>query len=179
MHKQRGLGVVIFRPGIVLGPGGNPLHWGIAGWPFSSVPRLYGSGHDALPIVLVDDCADALVRAQKVPHIEGETFNLIGEPCLTAQQYLDELERASGLKFHRVPTSSVRFLAEDIGKYVIKTVGRDPLRTFPSWANWDGRSMAARFDATRARQKLGWQPTTDRERVIREGIVTPAAQFLS
>ena len=34
-------------------------------------------------------------------------------------------------------------------------------------------------DATKARQKLGWQPTTDRDRVIREGIVAPAVQFLS
>ncbi|MEY4508834.1 MAG: hypothetical protein RLZZ450_956 [Pseudomonadota bacterium] len=179
MHKQRGLGVVIFRPGIVLGPGGNPLHWGVAGWPFNSVPRLWGDGQSPLPIVLVDDCADALVRAQKVPHLEGETFNLVGEPCLTAQQYLDELERASGVKFRRVPTSSTRYFVEDIGKYFIKTVGRDPARKLPSWANWDGRSCAAHFDATRARQKLGWRPTTDRDRVIREGIVAPAVQFLS
>jgi predicted dehydrogenase/nucleoside-diphosphate-sugar epimerase len=85
MHRNQGLGVVIFRPGIVLGSGGNPLHWGIAGWPFNSVPRLWGDGTAPLPIVLVEDCADALVRAQNVQAIEGETFNIVGEPCLTAQ----------------------------------------------------------------------------------------------
>ncbi|MDB4986569.1 MAG: putative dehydrogenase, partial [Myxococcaceae bacterium] len=179
LHKQRGLGVVLFRPGIVLGPGGNPLHWGIAGWPFNSVPRLYGSGNDPLPIVLVDDCAECMVNAQKVTGIEGESFNIVGEANITAQQYLDELERAAGVKFTRVPTSVLRYLVEDIGKYVIKTVGRYPARKLPSFANWDGRTMAARFDASRARQKLNWQPESNREKVIQEGIAKPAAQFLS
>jgi nucleoside-diphosphate-sugar epimerase/predicted dehydrogenase len=179
LKRTRNLPVVIFRPGIVLGPGGNPLHWGVAGWPFSSVPRLWGDGNSPLPIVLVDDCADAMVRALDVPGIEGESFNLVGEPCLTAQQYLDELERASGVKFRRVPTSSVRYFVEDIGKYFIKTVGRDPARKLPSYANWDGRTCAARFDFSRAQQKLGWHPTTDRSLVIQQGIAAPAAQFLS
>jgi nucleoside-diphosphate-sugar epimerase/predicted dehydrogenase len=178
MHKQRGLGVVLFRPGIVLGPGGNPLHWGIAGWPFNSVPRLWGSGNDALPIVLVDDCAECMVLAQKVPNIEGDSFNIVGEANITAQQYLDELERAAGVKFTRVPTSAVRYFLEDIGKFLIKTVGRDPARKLPSYHNWDGRSMAARFDASHARQKLGWSPTGDREKIIHEGIAKPAQQFL-
>ncbi|MDB4974761.1 MAG: putative dehydrogenase [Myxococcaceae bacterium] len=179
MHKTRGLGVVLFRPGIVLGPGGNPLHWGIAHWPFNSVPRLYGSGNDPLPIVLVDDCAEAMVLAQKVKGIEGESFNIVGEANITAQQYLDELERAAGIKFTRVPTSVLRYMAEDFGKWIIKTVGRDPARKLPSFADWDGRTMAARFDSTRARQKLQWQPTTDREKVIHEGIAVPASQFLA
>jgi nucleoside-diphosphate-sugar epimerase/predicted dehydrogenase len=179
LHRTKGLGAVIFRPGIVLGPGGNPLHWGIAGWPFNSVPRLYGDGNSPLPIVLVDDCADALVRAQKVPGIEGESFNIIGEPVLTAQQYLDELERASGVKFNRVATSSARYFVEDIGKFFIKAIGRDPAAKLPSYFNSDSRSCAARFDSTRARQRLGWTPTTDRERVIQVGVVEPARQFLS
>ena len=179
MHKNKGLGVVLFRPGIVLGPGGNPLHWGIAGWPFNSVPRLYGSGNDPLPIVLVDDCAEAMVLAQKVSGIEGQSFNIVGEANITAQQYLDELERAAGVKFTRVPTSVFRYMVEDIGKYVIKTVGRDPARKLPSYANWDGRTCAARFDSTRARKQLHWTPTTDREKVIHEGIAVPASQFLS
>ncbi|MET0284725.1 MAG: NAD-dependent epimerase/dehydratase family protein [Polyangiales bacterium] len=179
LHRTKGLGAVIFRPGIVLGPGGNPLHWGIAGWPFNSVPRLYGDGNSPLPIVLVEDCADAMVRAQDVPGIEGESFNIIGEPVITAQQYLDELERAAGVKFNRVATSSTRYFVEDIGKYVIKAIGRDPQAKVPSFYNSDSRSCAARFDSSRARRRLNWEPTSDREKVIHEGIVLPARQFLS
>ena len=78
-----------------------------------------------------------------------------------------------------MPTSSARYFVEDIGKYVIKTVGRDPARKLPSYTSWDGRTCAARFDFSRAREKLGWQPTRDRARVVHEGIAIPAHQFLS
>jgi nucleoside-diphosphate-sugar epimerase/predicted dehydrogenase len=179
MQRERGLPVVIFRPGIVLGRGGHPLHWGVAGWPYSSVSRLWGDGTAPLPIVLVDDCAEAMARAVSVPGIAGQSFNLVGEPCLTAQEYLDELERASGIHFRRVPTSSVRYFVEDVGKYVIKSVGRDPNRRLPSWDNWDGRTCRSRFDASRTKQLLGWQPTTSRDVIVREGIAVPAQQFLS
>lgn len=179
MHSKEGFGVVIFRPGIVLGDGGNPLHWGVAGWPFSSVPRLWGEGKDPLPIVLVDDCADAMVKAQKVEGIEGQSFNLVGDQCLTAQEYLDELEKAAGVKFHRVPTSSLRYFVEDIGKYLIKTAGRVPERKLPSFANWDGRTCAAYFDASHAKETLKWRPTTDRARIVHEAIEVPAQQFLT
>jgi nucleoside-diphosphate-sugar epimerase/predicted dehydrogenase len=179
LHKERGLPAVIFRPGIVLGRGGNPLHGGVAGWPYSSVSRLWGDGNAQLPIVLVDDCAEAMVRALKVPGIAGQSFNLVGDPLLTAQEYLDELERCAGIHFRRVPTSSVRYFAEEIGKYVIKTVGRDPHRRLPSWENWDGRTCKSRFDATRTKQVLGWSPTQSRDEVVREGIKVPAEQFLT
>jgi nucleoside-diphosphate-sugar epimerase/predicted dehydrogenase len=179
LHKERGLPVVIFRPGIVLGRGGHPLHGGVAGWPYSSVSRLWGDGNAQLPIVLVDDCAEAMVRALKVPNIAGQSFNLVGDPVLTAQEYLDELEHAAGIHFRRVPTSSVRYFAEEVGKYVIKTVGRDPHRRLPSWENWDGRTCKSRFDASRTKQVLGWQPTADRNEIVREGIKVPAEQFLT
>jgi nucleoside-diphosphate-sugar epimerase len=35
LHKTQGLPVVIMRPGVVLGTGGNPYHWGIAAWNYT------------------------------------------------------------------------------------------------------------------------------------------------
>lgn len=177
LYRTQGLGVVIFRPGIVLGSGGNPLHWGIAGWPFSSVPRLYGKGNSALPTVLVNDCVDAMVRAQNVAGIEGQSFNIVGEPLITAQEYLDEVERAASIRFNRVSTSSARYFAEDIAKYVIKKAGGSSVG-LPSYMNSDSRTCAARFDFGRARDSLGWSPTTDRAKLINDGIVVPVEEFL-
>jgi predicted dehydrogenase/nucleoside-diphosphate-sugar epimerase len=177
-NKTRGLPAVILRPGIVLGSGGNPLHWGIASWPFNSVARLYGDGRSPLPIVLVDDCADAMVRAMDAPGIDGDSFNLVGEPLITAQDYFDELETASGLSFTRLPTSTLRYVAEDWLKYAIKTAGRDPNRARPSWSASDGRTCAAAFSHAHAAEKLGWVPERDPTRVIHEGIVVPAREFL-
>jgi nucleoside-diphosphate-sugar epimerase/predicted dehydrogenase len=177
LHQHKGLPLVLFRPGIVLGHGGCPLHWGIAGWPYPSVARLWGDGNAKLPIVLVDDCADAMVRALRVPGIEGRSYNLVGPPLVTANEYLDELESRAGLRLRRVPTSSWTYFGEAMAKWAIKKVGRDPNAQRPTHADWEGRSFAATLDGSRAENELGWRPTTDRTKVVRDGIWVPTDEW--
>jgi len=177
LHRTRGLPVVLFRPGIVIGHGGNPMHPGVANFPYPSVSRLWGDGRNALPIVLVDDCADAMVRALGRADAHGLSFNLVGEPCLTAHDYLDELERSSGLKVRRVPTSSLRYFAEEVAKYTVKMLGRDPNCRRPSYAEWSGRTCRAPFDTSRAKEVLGWTPAASRDVIVQHGIVVPVREY--
>lgn len=178
LHRERGLPVVLNRPGIVLGAGGNPYHWGIAEWPYSSVCRLYGDGNNVLPIVLVDDVADAMVKMQQVDGIVGDSFNLTAEPCITANEYLDELERRAKIKLRRVPMPSWRSYTEAMGKWAVKAVGKTPGVLMPSYADWKGRSFASRFDSTKAERVLGWKPTSDRGKLVEVGIWGPADEFI-
>lgn len=177
LHRERGLPVVIFRPGIVLGPGGSPYHWGIAAWPYSSVCALYGDGNNKLPIVLVDDVADAMARAIHMSGIEGESYNLSSAPCITANEYLDEFERRAGLKLRRVPTSGWSSYTEALVKWAIKRIGRDPNAAFPSYADCEGRSFAAVLDSSKAEHQLGWSPVKDRETIIYKGINLAVDEF--
>jgi nucleoside-diphosphate-sugar epimerase len=177
LHKTQGLPVVIFRPGVVLGSGGNPYHWGIAAWPYHSVCNLWGNGHNPLPIVLVEDVADALVRALPQPGLEGESFNLASRPYLSSHDYLDAFERQAGVQIKRVPVSPRRFYVTSLGKWAIKKVGRDPEAAFPSYEDCDGRSLAAVFDCTKAEQTLGWTPSRDRDLIISEGIHIPVKEY--
>lgn len=179
LHSRAGLPIVIFRPGVVLGTGADPRHWGVGAWPYPSVCRIWGSGATPLPIVLVDDVADALVRGLAVPDVEGEAFNLVGPPLLSAQAYLDALERVSGLSFRRMHTPTWRIYAEEVSKWLLKTLARVPGRMRPSWRDAEGRAAVALYDITKARDRLGWRPTADRERVVREGIEQPAREMLS
>ena len=178
LHGKRGLGVVINRPGIVLGQGGNPYHWGVAEWPYTSVCRLYGDGNNPLPIVLVDDVADAMVKMMDAPGAVGQSYNLTADPCITANEYLDELERRAGIKLRRVPMNPVRSYVESIGKWAIKTMGRDPNAVMPSYVDWKGRTFASTFDASKAEQELGWQPVKDRATLVEIGIHGPADEFI-
>ncbi len=178
LHSQKGLPVVIFRPGIVLGEGGNPYHWGVAAWPYNSVCALWGDGKNPLPIVLVEDVADAMARAIDIPGIEGESYNLTSKPCITANEYLDEFEQHAGIKIKRVPTPSWRYYSEALGKWAIKSIGRDPNAAFPSYADCQGRSFAATFDASKAEKELGWSPVQDRHQLVKEGIYAPVDEFL-
>ena len=56
-----------------------------------AVCQLWGEGRNKLPLVLVEDVARGLVAAMEKPGIEGRSFNLVADPCLSAQEYLDEL----------------------------------------------------------------------------------------
>jgi nucleoside-diphosphate-sugar epimerase/predicted dehydrogenase len=176
LGKSSGLPVVIFRPGIVLGKGGSPRHWGVAAWPYPSVARLYGDGSNPLPIVLVEDVADAMVKAIDVPGIEGESFNLTSDPCITANEYLDELEKHAHIKLRRVSTSPSRLYGEAMVKWAIKSLAGRELR--PSYSDWRGRTFASTFDPTKTRERLGWSPESSRDVLIKRGIHDPVDEFL-
>ena len=177
LHKTRGLDAVIFRPGIVIGEGGNPCHWGVGTWPYTTVCRLWGDGESPLPFVLVNDCADAMVRTLSA-NVSGETFNLVGDPDMTGNEYLDELERLAGVKIQRLRVSPWLLFAEDIGKYALKTVGRAP-RNLPSYDYYVGLANRARYSPEKTKTILGWRPVTDRTLLVNEGIAKPVAEFLS
>ena len=177
LHREKGFPVVILRPGIVLGRGGTPAALGRGGWPYPSVARLWGEGNNKLPIVLVDDCVDAMVRAMTMPGIDGRSYNLVGPPLLTANEYLDELEARAGIKLRRVPTSSWQYYGEALAKWAIKKVGRDPNARRPTFADWDGRTFAATLDGGRAEAELGWRPCRDRDALVRDGIWGPTDEW--
>ena len=178
MHKTDGLPVVIFRPGIVIGKGSRPFHPGVGLWAWDSICRFWGRGTNLLPIVLVEDVAIALVSALDVPGIEGESFNLVGEPCLTAREFVSEIENHAQIRLDTGPAPIAKFYLADMSKWVIKILIRHPDRRLPSYRDWDSRSQRALYDCSKAKQQLNWIPTTDRSEIIRRGIHEPLAELL-
>jgi nucleoside-diphosphate-sugar epimerase/predicted dehydrogenase len=177
LHRDRGLAVVLFRPGVVVGRGGSPQHWGVAAWEYGSVCRLWGDGTGRPPLVLAEDVAAAMASALGRPGLEGRAYNLCSLSTLTANDYLDAYEARAGVKLKRIPTSSHRRTAEAFVKYAIKKLARDRHAALPSHADWEGRSFAAAFDSSRARRDLGWQPVDDAPTLIREGIHAPVDEL--
>jgi nucleoside-diphosphate-sugar epimerase/predicted dehydrogenase len=170
MHRTQRLPVVIFRPGIVIGRGGIPFHWGVGRFSESTC-EVWGNGQNKLPFVLVSDVATALVRGIQVSGIEGRSYNLVDVPLLTARDYLTELQRLAGiiLSVHYRPIW--RFYVSDLAKWGIKLAIRHPDRfRIPSYRDWESRTQRAFFDCERARTELGWIPASDRQRMIDEGI---------
>jgi nucleoside-diphosphate-sugar epimerase/predicted dehydrogenase len=178
LHRSQGLPVVIFRPGVVLGAGGSPYHWGVAAWPYTSVCNLWGDGTNPLPIVLVDDVADALVLAHDKPGIDGESYNLASPPSITANDYLDEMERTAGIKLRRFSVPAWRLFAASGGKWAVKRAGRDQHARFPSYDDCDGRSLAATFDSSKAERDLGWTPERSRAVLLAKGVTEPVEAYL-
>ncbi len=179
LFKQSSLPVVIVRPGIVIGSGGDPRHWGVGMWPHPSVCELWGAGDTRLPLVLVDDVAEAMIRCIEVPGIEGESFNLVGDACVNASEYLDELEKHADVRLSRRAGPIWRFFAADALKWAVKTIARYPDRPLPSYRAWEGRTAAAFFDCSKAKRLLGWRPISDRETLVEAGIRVPALEFVA
>ena len=179
LYRERGLPVVIFRPGIVIGHGGSPLHWGIGMWSWNSVCQVWGQGSNPLPLVLVEDVASALVAGLKAQGIEGESFNLVADSTISARDYLSALEEEAGVSFQRISTPPWKFYAIDLMKWAVKQAVRHPDRRRPSFRDWESRTQRARYDCSKARQRLNWRPVDDRHELIRRGIHLPASEFLA
>ena len=126
LFREQGLPVVIFRPGIVIGRGGSPFHWGVGMWSWNAVCQVWGKGRNPLPLVLVEDVAQALVAALDQPGIEGESFNLVANSRLSALDYLQALEECTGSKFQKILTPPWKFYMADVLKWIVKRAIRHP-----------------------------------------------------
>jgi predicted dehydrogenase/nucleoside-diphosphate-sugar epimerase len=179
MHRTKGLPLVIVRPGVVIGEGGNPFHWGVGKWSSEGLVEMWGDGDNKLPLVLVDDVAAGLVLTMKVPGIEGRSFNLIDLPMLSAREYIDALGRLGGFQIEAHARPIWRFYLADIVKWPVKlAVGHPDAQRVPSYSDWESRSQKATFDCNAARVDLGWDPASDRERLVNEGIGGSLAGWL-
>jgi len=178
MHKNQGFPLVIFRPGIVIGKGCPPAHWGVGMFESETRVQLWGDGSNKLPFVLVDDVAEALALAVDAAAIEGQTFLLTDKPLLSAREYVDIVSKVLGTKLRVEPTSIWKFYLSDIFKELAKNAIKHPNRRTPSYRDWDSRSHRSKYDSSKTKSVLGWEPVADREALIEKGIVEAVKAFM-
>ncbi len=179
MHKQDGFPLVIIRPAIVLGAGGPVNHVGVANWFGLGRCSYWGKGFNNIPAVLVDDIVNGLIAAIDAPNIEGNTYNLSAESCISARDYVAEVEKVMGCKIHAEPSSAFGHWVGDMTKWIVKVAAGHPDKArIPSIHDWKCREQHAGFDTTRAQQDLNWAPENDRETIIEKGVREPTRLFL-
>jgi nucleoside-diphosphate-sugar epimerase len=178
LQRERGLPLVILRPGIVIGPGSPPAHLGVARFASETRADYWGDGTAALPLVLVDDVAEALFLAMGTPGIEGQTLLVTSPPLLTAREYVAEVARYTGASIDARPRSAWRNWAAEMVKELAKNAIRHPNRRWPSLHDWRCSSQRARFDGRMTEQVLGWHPVSDRETMVARGIADAVAWYL-
>lgn len=179
MYQDEGFPLVIIRPAIVLGAGGPVNHVGVANWFGLGRCAYWGKGENPLPIVLVEDIVKGLIAAMSAAGIEGNTYNLSAKPCISAREYVDEVEKVMGAKVIVFSSSYLKLFAGDFFKWIVKVLARHPDRNrIPSLRDWRCREQHATFDTTRAEQDLNWHPCNDREVIIEKGIREPTRLFL-
>ena len=171
MHAEQGLPLVIARPGIVVGHGGPLQHWGIGRWHGAGAVRIWGHGKNVLPFVLIDDLTDGLIRMMEAGGIEGQSYNLVGDPLLSARDYFGAIHSRMGARL-TVSSSSLHALyAADAIKHAmkVKLLRRKGLSR-ASLKDWKSRAHFTPFDNSKPKADLGWAPATDREELINGAI---------
>jgi nucleoside-diphosphate-sugar epimerase len=169
MHRSEGLPVVILRPGVVVGEGSGAFHSGLGFYNRESHCMGWNRGTNPLPLVLVDDVADAILSAIDAAGIDGKCYNLVGDVRLSARDYVAALAGVTGrgLRYH--PQSVVKLYGIEMMKAVVKrsTGRRDP---WPSLRDLKSRGLSAVFDCGDATRDLAWHPVGDRAEFLRRGV---------
>ncbi|MFL6720874.1 MAG: NAD-dependent epimerase/dehydratase family protein [Sphingomonas sp.] len=170
MHERQGLPLVVLRPAIVIGPGADPSHLGIAQFASETEVHYWGTGDNKLPLVLVDDVADALVKAMDAPDVVGRSFVLTSKPMLSARDYVAEVGTRSGVKVRARERSAMRYWAADLAKELAKNLIGHPNRRWPTLHDWRCRAHRSSYDSSDAETALGWKPVSDRDTLVERGI---------
>lgn len=178
MHKNLGLPVTIFRPGVVIGKGCPPAHWGVGMFQSESRVQFWGSGENKLPLVLVEDVASALVLALGRHDIAGKTFLLTDEPLISGKEYVGIVSKEIGTKLRAEPTPIWKFFIVDAFKEAAKNLIKHPNRKTPSYRDWDSRSHRAKYDSSKTREVLGWCPAGKKDILVENGIVSAVREFM-
>jgi len=167
---ENGLPLVILRPAIVIGAGAPAAHIGVANFMSETDVTYWGSGENKLPLVLVDDVADALVAAADAPGIVGKSFLITSTPVLSARDYVSELGKRAGISIRAAAKPAWRYWLADFVKELAKNAIRHPNARWPSLHDWRCRAHRSVYDNSDAVEGLGWHPVTDRTELIERGI---------
>lgn len=171
LQRDKGLKLVIARPGIVIGRGGPLQHWGVAMWRGSTACKLWGKGDNPLPFVSIEDTVSGLRLAMTTAGVEGRAFFLVGDPMLSARDYFAEISRIYGVRMRAKPTPIWTYYAVDLVKYFLKRhLARKTDIARPTFHDWKNRAAFSIYDNSDAKAALGWSPESDRDKFVAKAI---------
>lgn len=149
-----GLPLVLMRPGVIYGPGRNPISDRVG---LRVVDRLvvFGGRH-ALPYTYVDNCAGALVAAGSAQRIVGAAFNIVDDELPTGEAIARCCGVDAGLRIWRVPQWAIAPLASVYDFCRRHSRGQLPAVLTPCVVR--GLYQPMRYSNRRAKDALGWRP---------------------
>jgi nucleoside-diphosphate-sugar epimerase len=160
---EKGLPVVVIRPGIIYGPRGKILFPHL-GFPLKAgLFVIIGKGNHLLPLTYVDNTVDAILLVATREESVGQAYHIVDDGEITQREYLKKYMAATHSKFITlsVPFSLLLFsaiLAEQLKK--LKALNKSSsLSRYSLVSKW----TSLRFDASKAKKELGWRPKVSLE----------------
>ena len=170
-HEQRGLPLVVVRPGVIFGPGRGALS-GRVGLQLGPIMVRMGGGQ-ILPYVYVDNCAAAIRQAGLVEGIEGEAFNILDDELPTGRKVL-KLNKQHGQprRWLWVPRPLIQPAAGLYEWYHHYSQGQLPsaITRYKTASMW----KSLRYSNRKAKQQLQWSPEIPFDEAFRRSIAHEA-----
>jgi nucleoside-diphosphate-sugar epimerase len=161
---RTGRELVVLRPGVVYGPGGNAMSNRVGINAFGFFFHLGGSNE--LPLSFVRNCADAVVVATRSLAATGRTFNVHDDDLPTCREYLARYKRqVGGLRSIRIPYLPLLLLSHVLEWYHRVSKGQLPAVFTPYLTR---TLYKRRRYSNRQLKSLGWTPVVNVEDGMRE-----------
>jgi 2-alkyl-3-oxoalkanoate reductase len=164
LAKQHGLPLVILRPGFVYGGASRPPA-GLFAFQRGNRATVIGRKDCILPLNYVENLVDAMLLAVEVPSVETKQFNILDDDHLTQEQYSRIRRKIEGTRIHFLPGWPFR-VASPLVEIAGHILPHERLKTF-SRHQLDRTIQMVRYDTTRIRKELGWQPRVGLEQGLR------------
>lgn len=169
--------LVVVRPGMVYGPGGNALS-GRIGLKQGRLMIKFGRDND-LPITYVTNCAEAIVIAGQHPEAAGEVYNICDDDLTTVKTYMRQYNKlVERMLVVPVPWPATKLLARAVERYHHASNGQLPAVLTP----YDARSAwGSNTFSNRKIRSLGWTPKVSTDEGMRRNFeyLRAAAQATS
>lgn len=169
-HRERGLPLVVIRPGVIFGEGRSILSNRVGLKLGPLLLRMGGS--QTMPYTYVENCAAALRNAGIVPGIEGEVFNVLDDGLPSGSQLL-RMYRKAGQRGRSVwlprpligPASSVyEWYSRWSGGQLPAVITR-----YKSDSMW----KRVRYTNQKAKERLQWTPPVSFDEAFRRTVQHP------
>jgi nucleoside-diphosphate-sugar epimerase len=147
--ERLGVPYVIVRPGVVYGPGNEPISGRVGTNIFGMFLHL--GGGNAIPLTYVDNCADAIVLAGITQGIDGEVFNVVDDDLPSSRHFL---------RLYKQQVKQFRSI------YVPHVVSYTLCQWWERYSSWSDGQLPPVFN--RARWYANWRRTTYTNRKAKE-----------
>jgi len=164
--REKGFSLVLFRPGLVYGPGRIPL--GLLAFAMGKLRFVFGRPEMHVPLNYVENLLDAMEMAGRMESSGPEEFNIVDDENLTLEDYHRELRAADGGRTFFLPGWPVEFSSPAVDG-VTRALG---LMGDSRFSRYQVKRMVEdRFYSTeRARKRLDWRARVPLGEAIRKSV---------
>lgn len=157
--------IVVLRPGTIYGPGGD-IYTPMMG--FSLMNKLFvviGNGEFELPLVYVDNLADAIIRAIQSGKADNQVLNVVDSERINKKEYMRKLIKPLYPKSHVLYFPySLLCMITGFQELLCRAIKRGP---FLTRYRLTSSQRSIRYDNTKIVHALQWGPRVSKEEAFR------------